>query len=286
LGPAYRHTKLADAPEYTQLLNEQTLFSAVPADQWSAAWNAFKTTGTYTRTDNNVKVNAPFQPADVQKFQDGSDPWGHPNTDWFGDALKDWSPQVKHGLQMSGGSENIKFLASMGYQNQDAYYKNSATGYKQYDMRINLDAKINKYITANIGLTAREEFRFFPTQSAGSIFRMLMRGKPTEPEIWPNGKPGPDIENGQNPIVITTNATGYDKDKRDYFQTNGRIDIGNPWIQGLKISLSAAADKLVLRRKLFETPWSLYYWDKKTYEADKVTPLLTSSVRSTFSDPR
>jgi hypothetical protein len=38
---------------------------------------------------------------------------------------------------------------------------------------------------------------------------MLMRGRPTEPEVWPNGKPGPDIENGQNPYVITTNATGY-----------------------------------------------------------------------------
>jgi TonB-dependent starch-binding outer membrane protein SusC len=153
-------------------------------------------------------------------------------------------------------------------------------------MRLNLDAKINKYISANIGMTAREEFRFFPTQSAGSIFRMLMRGKPTEPELWPNGLPGPDIENGQNPIVITTNQTGYDKDKRDYFQTNGKIDIGNPWIEGLKISLSAAADKLVLKRKTFETPWSLYFWDKATYEADGKTPKLTKSVRSTFSDPR
>ena len=36
-------------------------------------------------------------------------------------------------------------------------------------------------------------------------------GRPTEPEVWPNGLPGPDIENGQNPYVITTNATGYTK---------------------------------------------------------------------------
>lgn len=281
-----RIPKLADAPEYTKLLNEQTLFSAVPADQWSAAWDAFKKTGTYTRTDNSVKVNAPFQPADIQKFADGSDPWGHPNTDWFKDALKTWSPQDRHGLQITGGSENIRFLASAGYQNQDAFYKNSATGYKQYDMRINLDAKVNKYISANIGITAREEYRFFPTVGAGDVFRMLMRGKPTEPELWPNGLPGPDIENGQNPVVITTNATGYDKDRRDYFQTNGKIDIGNPWIQGLKISLTGAADKLILRTKRFETPWYLYFWDKVSYEADGKTPLLRKNVRSTFTDPR
>jgi hypothetical protein len=113
--------------------------------------------------------------------------------------------------------EAIKFLASAGYQNQDAYYKNSATGYKQYDMRINLEARVNKYISATLGLTAREEFRFFPTVGAGDIFRMLIRGKPTEMAVWPNGLPGPDIENGQNPVVVTTGQTGYDRNRRDLF---------------------------------------------------------------------
>ncbi len=281
-----RIPKLSNAVQYTELLNEQTLFGSVPSDQWSAAWDAFKKTGTYTRTDNNVKVNAPFQPADIQKFADGSDPWGHPNTNWFNDALKKWSPQGHHNLQISGGAENIRFLASLGYQNEDAYYKNSATGYKQYDMRLNLEARVNKYITTNIGLTGREEYRFFPTQSAGSVFRMLMRGKPTEPEIWPNGLPGPDIENGQNPIVITTNETGYDRDKRDFFQTNGKVEVTNPWVKGLKFSFTASVDKYILRGKRFETPWSLYFWDKVSYEADGKTPLLRKNIRSTFSDPR
>ncbi|GAC1421038.1 MAG: TonB-dependent receptor [Flavisolibacter sp.] len=283
---ATRVPKMADAVEYTELLNEQTLFTAIPVDQWTAAWDAFKKTGTYTRTDNNVKVNAPFQPGDIQKYADGSDPWGHPNTNWYKDAMKTWSPQDRHGLQISGGTENTRFFASAGYENQDAYYKNSATGYKQYDMRINLDAKVNKYINTNFGITAREEYRFFPTVSAGDIFRMLVRGKPTEPEIWPNGLPGPDIENGQNPIVATTNATGYNRGKSDYFQTNGRIEIGNPWIEGLKVSFTAALDKFIGRSKTFQTPWYLYFWDKTSYEADGKTPLLKKNIRSTFSDPR
>ncbi|MDQ6813922.1 MAG: SusC/RagA family TonB-linked outer membrane protein, partial [Bacteroidota bacterium] len=192
----------------------------------------------------------------------------------------------RHDLQISGGTDAIRFLASLGYENQDAIYKNSATGYKQYDMRLNLDAKVNKYISTNIGLVAREEYRFFPTVSAGDIFRMLVRGKPTEPEIWPNGLPGPDIENGQNPIVITTDQTGYDRNKRDYVQTNGKIEIGNPWVSGLKFTFSAAVDKYIGRSKRFETPWYLYNWDKTSYEADGTTPKLTKSIRSTFSDPR
>jgi TonB-linked SusC/RagA family outer membrane protein len=283
---ATRIPKMSDAPQYAEMNNELVLFNKIPTNQWAAAWAAFKNTGTYTRTDNNEVVNAPYQPAAIEQYRDGSDIWAYPNTDWFGTALKEWSPQVRHNLQLSGGSENIKFLASLGYNNQDAYYKNSATGYKQYDIRINLDARINKYVNTSLGIIGREEYRFYPTQSAGAIFRMLMRGKPTEHEVWPNGLPGPDIENGQNPIVITTNQTGYDRDKRDFIQTNGRVEITNPWISGLKLTLSGSVDKYIYRGKRWETPWYLYFWDRVSYEPDGVTPVLTKNVRSTFTDPR
>ena len=43
---------------------------------------------------------------------------------------------------------------------------------------------------------------------------MLMRSKPNSPAYWPDGRPGPDIEFGDNPVVICTNQTGYERDKR------------------------------------------------------------------------
>jgi TonB-dependent starch-binding outer membrane protein SusC len=278
--------EMSSAVQYAELLNEQKIFSDVPYQQWSAALQAFKATGSYTRTDNAAKVIATYTAADLQKFADGSSPLTHPNTDWYKTVFKDWSAQQQHTLQVSGGTENIKFLSSVGYQNQDAYYKNSATGYKQYDMRINVDAKVNKYINANIGLTAREEYRKFPITGAGDIFRMLIRGKPTEVAVWPNGEAGIDIENGQNPVLITTGATGYDRNKRDYFQTNGQVEIRNPWIEGLKITLQGAVDKFNGRTKRWQTPWYLYNWDKISFEADGKTPKLTKTLRSTFTDPQ
>lgn len=280
-----RIPKMSNAPEYAAIMNEIPIYKNIPSAEWAAAWQGIQQNGTYTSTGGTT-VNANYSPQDVQKYKDGSDPWGHPNTDWFGDAFKKWSPQSRHNLQITGGSENAKYMASIGYVHQDAYYKNSATFYKQYNFRINLDAKINKYINTSLGVMAREEDRNFPTQSAGSIFRMLMRGRPTEPEVWPNGKPGPDIENGQNPYVITTNATGYEKNPTDYIQTNGKIEFTNPWIDGLKLTLMGSADKNINRTKKWETPWYLYTWDKVSYEPDGVTPLLTKSLRSTFTDAR
>ncbi len=248
--------KLTNAAQYTSMLNDLDIYG-LPVSEWAAANQAYKTTGSYTRPNGTVR-NAPFTPQAIQKYADGSDPWNYPNTDWYGSTLKNWSPQVRHNLQLNGGTENFSYLASLGYQNQDANYIQSSTGYKQYDMRLNFDAKINKYVTMTLGVVGRQEARQYSTQSPGSIFRMLMRGKPQEPAFWPNGLPGPDIENGQNPVVITTDLAGYDKDVRNYFQSNGQIDIKFPWVDGLKLSMNAAVDNLAQNNKTWLIPWTLY----------------------------
>ena len=102
--------KMTNAIEYATMANEIELYK-LPAGEWAAASAAFKATGTYKTTANNV-ITAPFLPDDFKKFADGSDPWGHPNTDWFGTVLKKWSPQSKDNLQLTGGTENVKYLAS------------------------------------------------------------------------------------------------------------------------------------------------------------------------------
>lgn len=268
--------KLANAPEYANALNELSIYE-LPTEEWAAANTAYQQSGEFTRPNGQVRT-APYSPEEIELYRNGSDPWNYPNTDWYGETLKNWSPQSRYNLQLVGGSENIKYLTSLGYQNQDAYYKDAATGYKQYDFRINLDANVNKYIKVGLGILAREEFRFFPTQPANAIFRMQMRGKPNQPAYWPNGLPGPDIENGQNPVVITTNATGYDRDKRDYIQTTGNLEIKIPGVEGLKFTGTAAIDKYIRYTKRWQTPWTLYQMGNG-FEDDGVTPVLVPSQR-------
>ena len=282
-----RVPQMANASEYAKIMNELPIYKSIPPGEWSAAWQGIQTTGVYKSPTAGVSsLSANYSPEAVKGYASGNNPWLYPDTDWFGDAFKTWSPQARHNLQLSGGTEAVKYMASLGYVNQDAYYKNSATSYQQYNFRTNLDAKVNKYINSNLGIMVRREDRRYPTEDAGAIFRMLMRGRPTEPEVWPNGKPGPDIENGQNPYVITTDATGYRQSPTDYIQANGAVNITNPWVDGLKLTLSAAIDRTSGTTKTWQTPWSLYYWDKQTYEADGVTPKLEGAIRSNFKDPR
>lgn len=281
-----RVPEMSNAFEYLTIMNELAIFNSnIPTDQWSAAWSDFQSQGNYTIPSTNETVNAAFSPETVRGHREGLDPWLYPDSDWFDATFKDWAEQSRHNLSISGGSEAIKYYSSIGYTDQDAVYKNSANRYQQYNFRINTDAKINDYISAKLGMTYRKEDRAFPTEGNGAIFRMLMRGRPNEAAVWPNGLPGPDIENGQQPVVVTTNATGYDKRPTDYLQFTASLDIKNPWIDGLTLTLLTGVDQSQVRQKRWETPWTLYFLDRENYIATG-NPVLEGAIRSNFTDPR
>lgn len=222
--------------------------------------------------------NQKYSETDIQKYKDGSDPWGHPNTDWFGATFKNWSAQNYQNVSVSGGTDNMKYFLSLGTKYEDAFYKHSATSFRQYDFRTNIDGKISKNIDIAFDVSGRQENRNFPTRSAGSIFRMIMRGKPNFPAYWPNGLPGPDIEYGDNPVVICTNATGFDHDRTYALESNVRLNIKIPGIKGLSIQANGFYDKIFRFEKVFDKPWYLYSWDGVTYGSDNL-PVLTKGKR-------
>ena len=233
---------------------------------------------------NDYAGRAPkYTEEQIQKYRDGSDPWSYPNTDWFKEVLRPWSGQNAANLSMNGGSETMRYFVSLSSRSQQGYYYNSGTKYNQYDLRANLDANVNKYVTLSLDVAGRLEDRNYPTRSAGSIFRMVMRGKPNETAYWPNGMPGPDIEYGDNPVVVSTKETGTDRSKWYVLNTNAKLNIKIPWVSGLSLTANAAIDKGINFRKLWQTPWFLYSWDGVTTEADG-TPVLERSQKG-FSGP-
>jgi TonB-dependent starch-binding outer membrane protein SusC len=229
---------------------------------------------------DDYRGNAPrYSDTDIQMYRDGSDVWTHPDTDWYGAVIKPVSLQDMATLSLSGGSnDGVKYYVSVGSLSEDGVYENSGTKYKQYNFRSNIDAKVTDFFQLSLDLAGRKEERVYPTRSAGTIFRMLMRGKPNLPAYWPNGLPGPDIENGDNPVVISTPATGYVNDDNYVFQSNlrGKFDVPN--VKGLNVIFNASFDEGFRPIKRFRTPWYLYTWDYTTYDANG-EPVLEKSKR-------
>lgn len=227
---------------------------------------------------------APYSQERIENHRQGTDPWLYPDTDWFAETLKPASYQTRGDMSVSGGSETVQYYLSLGGLTEDGFYYNSATRYNQYNIRSNIDGQITDNITLGFDVTGRFEDRNYPTRSAGEIFRMVMRGKPHLPAYWPNGLPGPDIEYGDNPVVVGTPDTGYNNDERYYFQSNLSLNVEVPAVQGLSFRSNIAYDKNFREQSVWQTPWTLYTWDYESYD-ESGDPELIGSSRG-YAEPR
>ena len=68
---------------------------------------------------------------------------------------------------------------------------------------------------------------------------MLMRSKPNSPAYWLTVVQ-PDIEFGDNPVVICTNQTGYERDKRYVLNGDFGVNIKVPYVEGLTLKATAS----------------------------------------------
>ena len=214
---------------------------------------------------NVAESNMLFSLDDIEKYKSGKYPWTHPNSDWFAAGLKDYSTTRNHNLSVSGGSQNVTYYGSFGSQFDDGLYTNSASYYKRYNMKAAVDAKVNKYFSVGIDMTGSQEASMYSTRGQSIVFQMLRRSKPTDPAFYPNGLPGPDIEYGDNPVVISGFDPGSDDIKTYRLNTKITATLNVPGIPGLTLSGYYAYDKYFRVRKLFEKPFTLYSLDKQAY---------------------
>lgn len=233
--------EMADAATYAQMIREMQ---------------------SYRNVDES---NMLFSEEDIEKYRSGKYPWTHPNTDWFAEGLKDYSTTRNHNLSVSGGTKAVRYYGSFASQLDDGIYTHSASSYRRYNMKANVDADVNKYLTVGFDVTGAQEHSVFPTRGQDMVFQMLRRSKPTDPAFYPNGLPGPDIEYGDNPVVISGFDPGYDDNKTFRLNTIFSASLKVPGVSGLTLSGYYAYDKYFGVRKLWEKPFTLYSLDKQAY---------------------
>ncbi|MBN2634586.1 MAG: TonB-dependent receptor [Bacteroidales bacterium] len=251
---------------------------------------------TYAQMINEVKTyrneGVTYTADDIEKYKSGEYPWTHPNTDWFAETFKKWTNTSHHTFRVTGGSKTFRYFASFGTQSDNGTYKKSATTYKRYNLKTNLDVQINQFISVNFDINASEEDKTFPTRSTSTIFNGLIRNFPNSPAVWPNGFYGPDIEYGDQPLAISSFDGGFDDDKNYRINPMLTATIKIPWVKGLTLNGNYAYDMYFRVRKFFEKPVTLYFFDKTGYLAagntgkEDGSDFLSGIPRARFSDPR
>ncbi len=241
--------------EYMDLVNLLNVYK-LPVAEWEAA-NAVRGQ-PFTRPNGEV-LNPTYPTERIENTRAGNDPWNYPDTDWFEEVSRDNAPTHRHNLQISGGTEHITYLASLGYLAQEINFNNSPKGFEQYDLRLNLDAKINKYLKFDVGLYSRQEENL--TYTRGNPIADLIRQYPWFPAYWPTGEFGPDIENGNNPAIRVTDRPGYNDNSTNFVQSNLGFTLDVPGVEGLQLRANASYDKMNFDFKQWNRPWVLYTWD-------------------------
>lgn len=111
------------------------------------------------RDKNDGKAAMTFNDYQLERFRLGDEPIMYPNTNWLKTLMNDYSMQTQHNVNISGGTKDVRYFASVGmlYQNglikqfEGLDYDNNFK-YKRYNYRTNLDIDITNTTTLGLNI--------------------------------------------------------------------------------------------------------------------------------------
>ena len=145
----------ASSLEYANFYNQMS-----ENDYWQTA-NLAVANGKYASLEAYMAekpFSKSFSDAIIQKFATGSDPIRFPNTRWADYIMKNVTLQQQHNLNISGGTDRVKYFISAGYYSQDGLFKEFGANYDfgyqyhRFNYRSNLDLKATKTTTLSFNV--------------------------------------------------------------------------------------------------------------------------------------
>ncbi|MBQ8838763.1 MAG: TonB-dependent receptor [Bacteroidales bacterium] len=209
------------------------------------------------------------QHVDMMLNDDPSDGWG--NTNWYEDVFG-LGFNHTHNVTATGGNDKINYFASLGYYDQNGNVK--GYGYDRINMRTNIEAKIAKSVTFNMGLSGR----FTETDGTGfdtnpdswhNIGQQILRAHPYVPKYYYGDNVSDGLYESYYGTVISTltasnhvcpegalKESGYTKSKSNIFEANASLRWDVPFVKGLSFKAMAAFDVWNVSSKSFATPFT------------------------------
>ncbi len=185
----------------------------------------------------NDKAKLPFSDRDIELYANGQDPDGHPNQRPLDGIIQKNSPIQYHNFTLSGGTEDIKYFAALGFNRQEGMWSTSFLN--KFNGSLGLTANATKTTTVDIKVNGYQEDQHYPGVGAGSIFRQAYRQTPTTPVRYSNGMGAGYI--GQS-LYGEIYQSGYETVKNNSLLTQLSVNQKLP-IKGLSIKGVLSYDK-------------------------------------------
>ncbi|WP_289013749.1 TonB-dependent receptor [uncultured Capnocytophaga sp.] len=222
----------------------------------------------------------------LQKILDGSDQLNYPNTDCQKLILKEFAQQYRHNLQITGGKEHNKYLASLGYLHKGSLYRSGTHHMETINFRVNQEFDIpGTGLSGNTSIDGYLKENEHPYSSTASGYyqvfsHTLVNHNPLTPAVNKYGLPY--VNTTDNPVAETSKDAGYSR--QNYKQINGQIGLqwALPWVSGLKLRGNFNYRYISSEDKAWRKDAKQYDWDSTT-PAAVAKPQLNKSVGNAYT---
>ena len=240
-------------------------------------------------------ADATFTEEDVRSYEEGIE--GFEGGNWIDALIKNNAPMQQYNLNISGGTDNVKYFSSFGYDDQESFFRSRDFDYKRYNIRSNIDIKLNENLSLGVDMSYRQDIRERPSKNALSdIWIDLSTAQPIYPTSLPDGIAPPDPS---KPFVsysgsTTGNRNPIARSSRNIFGTYDRFDntfrskIGLsykiPGVNGLELGANMNIQVLDRSEKSFRNPYNVYRYSQpdQTFTLEGVGNGISSISDSQF----
>lgn len=198
-----------------------------------------------------------YSPEEIEKYRTNADPDLYPNVDWFDALFDDMASNQRVNLNITGGSDIVKYYVSGAFYNESSIYKNAGNiygynpsiRYNKFNFRANVDLNLTKSTVVNFNLANIYEKSFGPGygDTDADIWSYTFMTSPNAfPVQYSDGKlSGPSSDSGNNPWNMLAHS-GY----REQFWNSAQSligvtqDIGELWkpLKGLTANIKFSWD--------------------------------------------
>ncbi len=177
----------------------------------------------------------------------------YPNSSPLRDIIERNSILTYHNLELSGGSEKVRYYMGLGYTSQQGMYK--SVGTKKYNLIAKLEADATKTTKVSLNLNGFIEDNKYPAYSAGDLFYQAFRTPAVSPVYYSNGLWGQYI--GRS-LIGQMYYSGSQNNNRTQIYTTFSIEQQLPFLKGLSVKAVASYDPNQQFNKRYATPVPVY----------------------------
>lgn len=210
-----------------------------------------------------------FDQATLDAIRNQTDPYRYADTDWLNLGLKNFAPEYKHTVAMSGSGNMVNYYVSLGVIDQGSIYTSNALNYDRYTLRSNINTTFDKIgLKVSLNVNGAYEKKEYPSFSAGKIWEDLYNQSPLNPAFNPDGTYAATTD---HPLVEMDKRSGYARNNGKYVNTQVVLDWTLPWVKELSFGAMLNYRLNDSHVKNFSTKAPQYNQDGTVYPIAKPT---------------